>query len=76
MKSGIAKVVGLVLLVLITWAVAQNPQKLWVSIQYREHADRVIFIEDRETHTRCYAITNNEVNMAGYAISCVPAGAR
>jgi hypothetical protein len=45
--------------------------KLWVSRQYQDHGDRVLFIEDLETGTRCYAVTNSKVNVAGYAISCV-----
>jgi len=49
-----------------------NPQKVWVSIQYDEHNDKVYFIQDLETGTRCYAITNSAVNASGYAISCVP----
>lgn len=55
-------------------AVAQDQtKKLWVSIQSQYSNDRVIFIQDRETGTRCYAITNDKLNAAGYAISCVPA---
>jgi len=46
-------------------------KKLWVSREYDEHGDRVLFVQDLETGTRCYAITNSSVNMSGYAISCV-----
>jgi hypothetical protein len=39
--------------------------------------DRLVFILDKETGTRCYAITNNRVNASGYAIACVkPGGAQ
>lgn len=55
---------------------ATESSKLWVSIEDKSNHDRVIFIQDRETGTRCYAVTNNEVNVSGYAISCVPKEAK
>src|SRR5213080_825074 len=36
-----------------------DEQKLWVSLQYQYRGDRVLLIEDKETGTRCYAITNS-----------------
>lgn len=66
------KLVIAVLIGAALFATAQGTEKLWVSIQYRYLGDRVLFIEDKETGTRCYAIANNETNMSGYAIACVP----
>lgn len=53
---------------------AWTTDKLYVHIEYNEGRDRVLFIQDLETGTRCYAITNDVLNSSGYAISCVPKG--
>lgn len=55
-------------------AFAWTTEKLYVHIEYQEGRDRVLFIQDLETGTRCYAITNDVLNSSGYAISCVPKG--
>lgn len=51
------------------FAAGQGAKKLWVAEQYVDHGDRVYFVEDLETGTRCYAITGT--GTSGYAISCV-----
>jgi hypothetical protein len=66
-------VVVVVLLTCAGYLAAQyGGAKLWVHTEYRSESDRVLFIEDLETGTRCYAITNDKTNLSGYAISCVP----
>jgi hypothetical protein len=58
---------------------AQVPNKIWFYVAGRENNVQFIYIEDKETGTRCYAITptfNAAENMgaathAGAAISCV-----
>jgi len=64
-------IVSLIVVLVSGYLIGQSTQKLWVSIQYRSKGDRVLFIEDLETGTRCYAIANDAVNVGGYAISCV-----
>lgn len=66
------KIIAVFVLTLGLSAFADGPHKLWVSIQYRARNDRVLFIQDLETGTRCYAITNDNMNVSGYAIACVP----
>lgn len=80
MKETIGKLATVVLfgvmcLLLANSANSQEPDvhKVWVHKEYDSHADRVYFIQDLETGTRCYAITNSQVNASGYAISCVAA---
>lgn len=66
------KRVVIALLLFVPVCMGQEKGKLYIHIEYKEHGDRVIFIQDLETGTRCYAITNDMVNTTGYAISCVP----
>lgn len=58
------------ILFLLTGVMAADNEKLWVSVQYAKSGDRILFIQDLETGTRCYAITSNVVTASGYAISC------
>ena len=59
---------------------AQEPKKLYVSLQYESPyaqftgINQVLFIEDLETGTRCYAVSNHFVGNynEGFAIACVP----
>lgn len=62
-------VVGICLLGMLL--VAEDAPRIWWQ-RYHQGSDSIYFIEDKETGTRCYAITNGTVNMSGYAISCVP----
>lgn len=58
----------------LAWAGTTGDGSLWSHV-YAFNAnmdhDRVVLIVDKETGTRCYAITNNEFNTSGYAISCI-----
>lgn len=66
------KQIILAVILFATFSVAVDTnEKLWVSIQYSKSGDRVLFIQDLETGTRCYAVTSNLVSTSGYAISCV-----
>jgi hypothetical protein len=65
-------VIVMLIIIAVASVRAQSKPKLWVHKEYEEYGDRVLFIEDLETGTRCYAITNPTVNTSGYAISCVP----
>lgn len=58
------------ILLLLTGVMAADNEKLWVRVQYAKSGDRILFIQDLETGTRCYAITSNAVATIGYAISC------
>lgn len=66
----------LVTLLLLAYAAGQgSSEKLWVSQAKADHngmdayrAD-FYFLEDRETHTRCYAV----VGYSGTSIKCVAA---
>ena len=63
-----------VALSLMSYLVAQSEgiwNKLYV-LRGNIGSDEIIFIYDKETKTRCYAVSNHEVNVSGYAISCVP----
>lgn len=58
---------------------AQIGSKVWVSIQWKDSSNNeVLFIEDKETGTRCYALSNGDakgyINSSAYAISCIPKG--
>lgn len=65
---------GVILVILLGISIAAG-EGMWDKLMmWREHwgADEVLLIIDKETGTRCYAVSNNTVNMSGYAISCVP----
>jgi hypothetical protein len=61
-------IIGLILVSLYSFA--QN-NKLWIHFEGTHHDNDFYFIEDLETHARCYAITNHTINTSGYSISCV-----
>lgn len=50
---------------------SQDKPKLWVNKQITDHDNDFYIVEDLETGTRCYAVTNHTLNASGYAISCV-----
>lgn len=62
----------IVALIICCSCLADEPHKLWVHSEYNQNSNEVLFIQDLETGTRCYAITNSKINASGYAISCVP----
>lgn len=66
------KWVILAVLGLVVLAYAQGSQKLWVHHEITIHQDRFYFVQDLETGTRCYVVTNDNLNASGYAIACVP----
>jgi len=59
-------------LLIVPVCFAQGDKKLYVQEAYEGGGNQVLFIQDLETGTRCYAITNSRLNSTGYAISCVP----
>ena len=63
----------IVVLLVSAMCFGQDLKKVWVSLQYEDNGFRVLYIEDRETGTRCYAIrADSETSYSGFAISCVP----
>jgi len=67
---GIWVAVGL--LAAFNLGLSQAVSKLWVNVEWTNHTHTLLFVEDRETHTRCYAIVANFAD-GGTAISCVTA---
>jgi hypothetical protein len=59
-------------LLIVPVCFAQGDKKLYVHTESVAEGNMVVYIEDLETGTRCYAITNSRLNASGYAISCVP----
>lgn len=60
---------------IVTLALAGTQQNIWNKVYVLNgdlNNDRVVYIEDKETGTRCYGFTNNVFNTSGYALSCVP----
>lgn len=69
----------LVVLIILASLALLAESSIWDKLyMLRSHygSDEVIFIQDKETGTRCYAITNADLNTSGYAISCVPKGGK
>jgi len=64
------KLVIILTLIFVPTAFTQDVSR--VTLQYHDGSgNEVFFIDDFQTGTRCYAITNNGVNNPSYAISCV-----
>lgn len=68
MKKVLVLVLGFFLL-----SAAANTGQMAVSIQYENNGDRLYLIQDLQTGTRCYAMTNAKtdgLSAGGYALSC------
>ena len=74
MQRGTIKKILLFVILTIGILIAQvnSTPKLYVSMQYDGNKDRVYFVQDLETGTRCYALTGGSGSYSvGAAISCV-----
>jgi len=60
--------------VLLSWAQANKRINLDSVISIRVGSNEITAFEDKETGTRCYAITSVQYHVAGYAMQCVAKG--
>jgi hypothetical protein len=67
------KIILTVVLMASAYAIGQQVSKLWVHKEYSDSSIRVYYVQDIETGTRCYVVSQDNISHPsdGNAISCV-----